>query len=334
MSMLGRLAATFLLVLPLAVSAGSHRRHHQNARGDTLSRRGPTYKLVDDYNKDTFLDMFTFFTSADPTHGLVDFVSKDEAMDSGLAFVQDDGTVVLAVDDTTQLKPGQNRKSIHINSKNSYNAGTLFLADIYSMPHGCATWPAYWTVGPNWPNGGELDVIEGVNEQSQNQVTAHTGNVCTLSKNVDFTGHLVATTCQSSNGGNAGCAYVTPNNNTYGHGFNLNAGGVYAHTWEEDAIQVWFFPRGAIPDDITNGDPEPDTWGTPAAIFSNNDKCNIGSSFHDHQIVFDITLCGDWAGAAYSAMGCPGTCAQQVADPDNFKLAKFKIAGLKVYEHN
>ncbi len=133
MSMLGRLAATFLLVLPLAVSAGSHRRHHQNARGDTLSRRGPTYKLVDDYNKDTFLEyvhlsillsrlcrpsahilnhsMFTFFTSADPTHGLVDFVSKDEAMDSGLAFVQDDGTVVLAVDDTTQLKPGQNRKS-------------------------------------------------------------------------------------------------------------------------------------------------------------------------------------------------------------------------------
>ena len=55
--------------------------------------------------------MFTFFTSSDPTHGMVDFVSKSEAQSAGLAYVQDDGTIVLAVDDTTQLKPGQNRKS-------------------------------------------------------------------------------------------------------------------------------------------------------------------------------------------------------------------------------
>ena len=23
---------------------------------------------------------------------------------------------------------------------------------------GCGTWPAFWLVGPNWPNGGEIDV--------------------------------------------------------------------------------------------------------------------------------------------------------------------------------
>ena len=55
--------------------------------------------------------MFTFYTSSDPTHGSVDFVSKSEAMSSGLAYVQDDGTVVLGVDDTTQLSVGENRKS-------------------------------------------------------------------------------------------------------------------------------------------------------------------------------------------------------------------------------
>lgn len=49
--------------------------------------------------------------------------------------------------------------SVRLSSQKTYNAGTLFLADIQAMPTGCATWPAYWTVGPNWPNGGELDII-------------------------------------------------------------------------------------------------------------------------------------------------------------------------------
>lgn len=49
--------------------------------------------------------------------------------------------------------------SVRVSSKKTYNAGTLFLADIQAMPTGCATWPAYWTVGPNWPNGGEVDII-------------------------------------------------------------------------------------------------------------------------------------------------------------------------------
>lgn len=59
--MLGRVVTAFILALPLAASAGpsrgtSHRRHHENSRRYTPTRRGPTYKLVDDYNKDTFLE--------------------------------------------------------------------------------------------------------------------------------------------------------------------------------------------------------------------------------------------------------------------------------------
>ena len=49
---------------------------------------------------------------------------------------------------------------MRISSQKSYNQG-LFIADIYAMPHGCSLWPAWWSVGPNWPNGGEIDILEG-----------------------------------------------------------------------------------------------------------------------------------------------------------------------------
>ena len=38
-------------------------------------------------------------------------------------------------------------------------------------------------------------------------------------------------------------------------------------------------------------------------------------------MIFDITLCGDWAGATYNSAGYSGTCAERVADPTNFDSA-------------
>ena len=43
-----------------------------------------------------------------------------------------------------------------------YSSG-LFIADFAAMSHSCAVWPAYWSVGDQWPSSGEIDVIEGVN---------------------------------------------------------------------------------------------------------------------------------------------------------------------------
>lgn len=36
------------------------------------------------------------------------------------------------------------------------------------------TWPAVWEVGDDWPNQGEVDIVEGVNNVSPNQATLHT----------------------------------------------------------------------------------------------------------------------------------------------------------------
>ena len=36
-------------------------------------------------------------------------------------------------------------------------------------------------------------------------------------------------------------------------------------------------------------------------------------------MVFDITLCGDWAGATYNSAGYSGSCEERVANPANFE---------------
>ena len=163
---------------------------------------------------------------------------------------------------------------------------------------------------------------EGVNLNTQNQVTLHSGAGCTLPQTVDALAHIISTTCESSNGDNSGCAYQQTETNSFGHAFNMMAGGVFAHTLETEGISMWFFNRSAIPDDLAQQTPDPSSWGTPTAFFPNT-ECDIMSHFLAQNLIFDITICGDWAGAAYASSGCPGTCSDAVANTTNYdcKLA-------------
>ena len=131
---------------------------------------------------------------------------------------------------------------------------------------------------------------------------------------------MLGTKCESSNGDNAGCSFVQDSDNTFGHLFNMQAGGVFAHTLEDDAVSVWFFDRHAIPQDIKDKRPDPSSWGTPTAFFPNT-QCDIMGHFLPQSLIFDITICGDWAGPAYESSGCPGTCSQAVAESKNYDCA-------------
>ena len=87
--------------------------------------------------------------------------------------------------------------------------------------------------GPNWPAGGEIDIIEGVNDYTNNQATLHTNPGCTMSSTNSATlgisgSALGGTDCSASNTGNAGCGIRANTNNSFGAGFNANGGGVYA----------------------------------------------------------------------------------------------------------
>ncbi|TDL26668.1 glycoside hydrolase family 16 protein [Rickenella mellea] len=333
-----------LLILPLAALAGNqHLQSPRHARSNVVKlRNNKQYTLTDKYAGQSFFDGWDFFTGGDPTHGNVNFVSGDEAFKSGLAFVQDDNTVVMAVDSQTKLASGANRNSVRINSKKSYNGG-LFIADIFAMPHGCSVWPAWWMAGPDWPQNGEIDILEGVHNQQFNQYTLHTAAGCNTDRNPamkfavpgnsskSFTAQILGTSCASGGTyGNNGCGFLDTDTRSYGRDFNDIAGGVYATLWDQSGIKIWHFARAEIPSDIDAGNPNPSAWGAPAAFWAASD-CNPATHFHDHQLIFDITLCGDWAGASYEGSGCPGTCTDAVADPSNFKFAQWKINYVAVY---
>lgn len=297
------------------------------------SAANKTWTKVDMYEGQAFLDQWKFETypNGDPTHGFVNYQSQADALNKKLAIV-DGKTLTLAVDDFTPLKSGQNRDSVRISSKKTYNSG-LFIADFAAMPAACGAWPAWWSVGPNWPHGGEIDVIEGVDVKGSNRMTLHTGDSCTIDR-AQQTGKAAGTECKSSNGDNNGCGVIDPDPTSFGQGFNQAQGGVFAHEWlPESGIRIWHFQRSNIPSDITSGSPNPANWPAPAAAFPASPGCDFAKQFTDHVLTIDTTICGDWAGSSgsYSASGCPGTCADIVANAANFATAKWKVNYIAVY---
>ena len=83
--------------------------------------------------------------------------------------------------------------------------------------------------------------------------------------------------------------------------------------WDDDEIAVWFFPRDSIPSDLVAEAPQPTTWGTPMARWPAS-SCSPTKYFYNQSIIFDITLCGDWAGSAWTSTGTPGqgqSCASR-----------------------
>ncbi|EFX02491.1 beta-glucanase [Grosmannia clavigera kw1407] len=304
------------------------------------SAQATTYSLVDTFDSTNFFSTFDFFSSSDPTNGFVTYTTASEASGSGLAGYVND-MVYLGVDHTT-VDPTSGRESTRVTSQSSYTKG-LFVADIVHMPVGCGVWPALWTLGPNWPSGGEIDIIEGVNSQTTDEITLHTASGCTMSNTgsssaTKFTTGTETVDCGSDDGYD-GCAQSTTDTNNYGTGFNDNGGGVYAMEWTSDFISVWFFSRSSsIASTLTSGSASPDssTFGTPTARFSG---CDIDSFFSDHQIVINTDLCGDWAGNVWSedatCSAKASTCTTYVQqNPEAFTEAYWLINSIKVYQQS
>jgi hypothetical protein len=198
-----------------------------------------------------------------------------------------------------------------------------------------STWPAFWSFGPNWPASGEIDIIEGVNNAATDTITLHTSSGCTVSNSNSAPGTTTLESDCSAGDSGTGCGVSTTNTNAYGSGFNAVGGGVYAMQWASTGIYVWFFQRGQIPADITSGYPDVPGWGTPMATFSGS-GCDFDTSFANHNLVFDTTFCGGWAGSVWGSSSCSslaGTCNDYVANnPGAFTDAYWLINSVNIYQ--
>lgn len=141
-------------------------------------------------------------------------------------------------------------------------------------------------LGPNWPNGGEIDIIEGINDNANNAMTLHTSDGCSITNDGDFSGTMTTSNCYVDAPGqasNAGCDIQDQNTQSYGTDFNAIGGGVIVMEWTWYDINIWSFPRGTTPSDLAAGTPDPSNWKEPVAQYRGD--CKIPNHFANMQIV-------------------------------------------------
>ncbi|MCJ1437278.1 hypothetical protein MMC27_006664 [Xylographa pallens] len=292
------------------------------------------YTLVNNFNSANWMSSFQVQSIPDPTGGFVTYLTQAEAEADGLYKVEGN-QVYFGVDSTHVISPtGPGRNSVRLQSNAAYN-NALIIGDFAHMPGSdCGIWPAFWVVGPNWPSGGEIDIIEGVNIGVQDQMTLHTSLGCTVKVGTQGqTGTSTGDPNCGDGGGYNGCAVVDYVGTSYGTAFNSVGGGVYATLWNASVIEIWYWARGQVPADVTAGTPNPANWGSPAADFSG---CLFDTYFKNMNIIFDTTFCGSWAGAVWAQSYCAtvdASCTDYVArNPQAYADGYWLVNSVKVYQ--
>ncbi|WRT65338.1 uncharacterized protein IL334_002281 [Kwoniella shivajii] len=303
--------------------------------------------LVRSYEGSTFFDRWDYFGSYDnTTNGDVTYANESVADASPeLTYITSSNTAIIKVDNTSTVAYNYKRNSVKITSQDSYDVGSVWVLDAVHLPYGCSVWPAFWSYGKGatWPQQGEIDTIEGVNMGYSNQMALHTEDGCAITTSSSaYTGTVNDTSCYYEDNDNSGCAITDTNYKSYGSEFATAGGGVFVTELSTEGISIWFFTRSNIPSAISNANTSIDTsnLGTPSAFYSST-GCDISKFFGSQSLVFDITLCGDWAGQSsiLSSTGCSAltgtnTCyTTYVLDSSNYDTAYFEINSLKVYSN-
>ncbi|KAG5718737.1 putative glycosidase C21B10.07 [Termitomyces sp. T112] len=238
-----------------------------------------SYSLIKEYSGPTFFDDWTFFDHFDNlTNGDVVFVSASEAQSSKLAFVDPSTNhAIIKVDNTSKVPFNQKRNTVRITTDERYGLGSVWVADIFHIPYGCSVWPAWWSQAPDWPIGGEIDTLEGVNLVTQNQMGLHTETGCTI---------VNPSLLSTSKEGNPNCSFIASDNQgcivtdtlptSYGQGFAAAGGGVFVTEYAASGIS---YVTSLVADLISSSD-------DLARLFLEYGSCH-GLKFPHH---FPVTL--------------------------------------------
>ncbi|KAJ7627648.1 glycoside hydrolase family 16 protein [Mycena polygramma] len=297
------------------------------------------YNIVDDFSGLTFFDNWDFYGNYDNlTLGDVVWLDEADAFTQQLALVNAAGNVIIKVDNFSNVPFNQKRNSVRITTKSTYDLGSLWIIDAVHLPYGCSVWPSIWTMGPAWPAGGEIDIIEAINLELNNQYALHTTSGCIHTTPADQTGTSTLTDCSQA----SGCLVAENTPNSYQSGFAAAGGGVWAAQFDYTGIFIWFWSRPNVPASITGSTDtssiDLSDWGPPSASYVNT-SCTIENFFGPQNLVIDITLCGQYAGLpekyleTCAGSGPTGICYNDnvVGSGANYDNAYFELKYVRAY---
>jgi len=128
-----------------------------------------------------------------------------------------------------------------------------------------------------------------------NQYALHTVPGCSQASGAWQTGVSGETDCSRP----SGCFVSETSPNSFGEGFAMTGGGVWATQFDVAGVFIWFWSRNNLPPSIlqatSTSSIDISEWGPPSASYPAC-GCDIPRFFTAQQLVFDITLCGVWAG--------------------------------------
>lgn len=269
-------------VIAMAALGGHHQYNNNSYKNDSiesLSHVGP-YKVKEHQKGEGFFSFYDFYEGPDipGSGGFNDYVSMDTARDIGILNVTSDGSVYMGSVSTGSEKKYR-RQAIRLEGKTRFDRG-LFVIDLDHMPAGCGVWPAFWlSDDEDWPNGGEIDIVEGINYQSRIKTALHTSDQCSMYNQVPsyaysgfwekstglydrFTGIQDNESVVNSDNcfagaphqwPNQGCVLVSDEDDTLGVPLNKKGGGVVALEWdpENGYIRSWAFtPHNTVPQNL------------------------------------------------------------------------------------
>jgi len=295
----------------------SHYQMQMQAESSSMESRcsGDTdgFELSMKAEGEEFFDHFTF-VEVDDVHGAHQFTNRSEA--------QEQETIVVN-DDHVELKFGglrqpsfdgeaMKRYGVNIHTNKAWDPATGFLAVMHykNIPYGCGVWPSFWAMNSDrvWPGGGELDIMEFAS-YSPNKVTFHIAGQCELDqqkvaecapmgKNTES-----SVDCETNYFINKlGC--MPDQRQPDGEFFSKNPG-VIAAEWTSKHIIVYHIPEDSIPEDLKSEKPETSGWKKWILAYLPL-KPDCKSAVGPQELVLNMQLCGDWAGATFGSHQCGG----------------------------
>jgi hypothetical protein len=113
------------------------------------------------------------------------------------------------------------------------------------------------------------------------------------------------------------------------------------HVHDDGHMSLWFFGRNNIPQGLLGDSPMPPLDVKPMGRYHTSEQDCPAGHFNQQQMIFDITLCGQWAGREFLNAGCgqalPGQSSYAACDayvganPAAFSESRWEINSLRAY---